>query len=134
MDHLEVHLEFRILVLEGVVAMGGRDKDLLHAMVDKGLDVFLGQRLEELLIAGLADALSAAVLLRAQYPEIYPCLIEDLGRGLGYLLQSRVIAEVAAGEIEDIHPFGEGFYGETLCPVGPGFPVFIEGVALSGKA
>ena len=43
MDDLEVHLELGILVLEGVVAMGGRDQDLLHPVVDKGLDVLLGQ-------------------------------------------------------------------------------------------
>ena len=91
-DDLEVHLEFRVLVLEGVVAMGGRDKDFLHAMVDKGLDVLLGQFLEEFLIAGLADALSAAVLLRAQDPEIDACFLEDPGSRLGYLLESRVIA------------------------------------------
>jgi len=42
MDHLEVHFELRILVLEGVVAMRGRNKDLLHAMVDKRFDIFLG--------------------------------------------------------------------------------------------
>ena len=46
MNDLKVHLEFGILVLEGVVAMGGRNKDLLHAVVDKGLDVFLGQFFE----------------------------------------------------------------------------------------
>ena len=63
MDDLEVHLELRVLVLEGMVAMGRGDKDLLHPVVDKGLDVLPGQLLEEVLIAGLADALAAAVLL-----------------------------------------------------------------------
>ena len=46
MDHLEVHHEFRIFVFEGVVAMGGRNKDLLHPIIDKGFDVFLGQSFE----------------------------------------------------------------------------------------
>ncbi len=63
MDYFKVHLELGILILEGVVAMGGRDKDLFHAMVDKGLDVLLGQFFEQVLIAGLPDTLSAAVLL-----------------------------------------------------------------------
>ena len=46
MNHLKVHPEFRILVLEGVVAMRGRNKDFLHPIIDKGFDVFLGQAFE----------------------------------------------------------------------------------------
>ena len=72
MDHLEAHLELRILVLEGVVAMRGRNKDLLHAIVDKRLDVFLGQFFEELFIAGLADAFSAAILFGTRVSRIQP--------------------------------------------------------------
>ena len=79
--------------------MGGGNQDLFHPMIDKGLDVFPGQAFEQFLIAGLADAFSAAVLLGAQDPEIHPGLVEDRGRGPGDLFQSRVIAEVAAGEI-----------------------------------
>jgi len=42
MNHLEVHLKFGILVLEGVVAMRGRKKDFLHPIFDKSFDVFSG--------------------------------------------------------------------------------------------
>ncbi len=46
MNHLKVHLEFGILVFEGMVAMRGRNQDFLHPMIDKGLDVFPGQAFE----------------------------------------------------------------------------------------
>ena len=42
MNHLKVDLEFGILVLEGVVAMGGRENDLLYTVFDKRFDVFPG--------------------------------------------------------------------------------------------
>ena len=102
-NHLKVHLEFGIFVLEGVVAMRRGNEDLLHSIVDKSLDVFLGQALEQLLIPRLADALSAAAFLGTQDSEIHPGLVEDGRRGPGHFLQSRVIAEVAAGEIQDLH-------------------------------
>ena len=77
-DHLEVHPELRVLVLEGVVAVGRGDQDLLHAVVDEGLDVLSGQLLEERLVAGLADALAAAALLGAQDAESTPALLRIL--------------------------------------------------------
>ena len=129
-NDLKGYLEFRVFVLEGVVTVGRRNKDCLHAMVDKGLDVLPGQFLEEFLIAGLADALAAAVLLLTQDPEIDVRFLEDLDGSLGYLFQPRVIAAVTAGPVEDIHPFLEGFYGKSFCPGCPGLAVFIEGVAL----
>jgi hypothetical protein len=86
MNYLEVHHEFRILVLEGVVAMRGRDKDSLHPIFDESLDVFSGQVFEQSLISCLADAFSAAVFLDTQYPEIYRRPSQDIGRGSGYLL------------------------------------------------
>ena len=85
MDHLKVDLEFQILVLEGVVAMGGSNKDLLHPIFDKSLDVFPGEAFEQCLVARLAYTLTTAILLGTQYPKIYPCLIEDIDRGLSYL-------------------------------------------------
>jgi hypothetical protein len=42
MDYLKAGLEFGILVFEGVKAMRGRKKDLLHPMFDKSFDVFPG--------------------------------------------------------------------------------------------
>jgi len=63
MDHLEIHPELRVFVLEGMVAVGGGHEDLLYTVLDKGLDVFPGQLLEEVLIACLADTLATAVLL-----------------------------------------------------------------------
>ncbi|GAJ20542.1 unnamed protein product [marine sediment metagenome] len=42
MNYLKVDLKFGILVFEGVVAMGRRNKDFLHPIIDKGFDVFPG--------------------------------------------------------------------------------------------
>ena len=46
MNHLKVHHEFRILIFKGMVTMGGRNEDLLHAVINKVLDVFLRQTLK----------------------------------------------------------------------------------------
>jgi len=104
-DHLEVHHELGILVLEGMVAMGGLNKYLLYPVIDKGLDVLFRQLLEQFFIARLPDALPAAVLLGAEDAEIDACLIEYPGGRLGYLFEPRVIAAIAVGEIEDLHAY-----------------------------
>ena len=70
MNDFKVYLKFGILVSKGVKAMGGRNKDLIHPVVDKRLDVFPGQAFKRFLITRLADAFSTAVLLGAQDPEI----------------------------------------------------------------
>ena len=61
----------------------------------------LARRLEEGFIARLTDALTAADLFGTKYAEVDTCLCENSRCGLGYLLQPRIIAGVAAGEVED---------------------------------
>ncbi|MCK7471307.1 MAG: hypothetical protein MZU95_11395 [Desulfomicrobium escambiense] len=80
-DHLEVHLEIRILVLEGVVAVGEETRIFFTPLSIKVLMFSLASLLNSVLIAGLADAFSAAVLLGTQDPEIYPGFLEDLDGG-----------------------------------------------------
>ena len=113
--------------------MGGRNKDLLYAIVDKRFDVFLGQAFEQFFIAGFADAFSTAILFGAQYPEIHPCRFENFRCGNGDLFRSWVIAGVAAGEIQDFHFLGKGFYGKAFCPIRPLFSVFTKGVAFADE-
>ena len=69
MEDLPFSAQLGILVLEGVQAVGRRDDDLLHALAVVQLDVGLGQLLEELFVADLADGLSAAALLIADDAE-----------------------------------------------------------------
>src|SRR3989304_5507277 len=45
-NDFEIDAEFRIFVLEAVIAMRGRNQDFLDAAVDEILDVFLGQMFE----------------------------------------------------------------------------------------
>ena len=65
MNHLKVHLKIRILVLEGVVAMRGRNKNFFYPMIDKGFDIFPGQAFEYILIAGVNDDLAETKPLAA---------------------------------------------------------------------
>src|SRR4030042_2950631 len=99
MHHLEVHHKFGILVLEGMVAMRGRNKDFLPPVIDKSLDIFSGQASEYFLIARLADAFSTATLFDAQYPEIHSRLVKKIGCGLSHFLSSWGIAAIAGGEV-----------------------------------
>ncbi len=67
--------------------------------------------------------------LWSQDPEVDARLIEDLGRGLGYLLQSRVVAGIAAGEVEDLlasskslTPKSSAQFAGLSVPVPRGYP------------
>ena len=126
--------ELGVLVLEGVVAVRRRDQDLLDAVVDEVLDVLLGQALEQLLVAGLADALAAAVVAGAQDAEVDLGLLQQLGRGPGHLLQAGIVGEVAAGEVEVLHPLLERLDPEPLGPLGPVLALLVQRVALGGEA
>src|SRR5207302_5756240 len=50
-DHLVVTAEVRVLVAEGVEAVGAGRDDLLHPVLRQQLDVLLGTLLEQVLIA-----------------------------------------------------------------------------------
>ena len=76
-NHLEVDHELGIFVFEAVVAMRGGDHDFLDATVDKGLDVVLGQPFEQIFIAGLADAFSAAAFPGTQDAKIDSGLVQN---------------------------------------------------------
>jgi len=132
-DDVEAHLELGVLVLEGVVAVGGGDEYLLHARVDEGLYVLPRELLEEVLVARLAYGLPAAHLLLAEDAEADVRLLQDLRRRLGDLLQPGVVAAVAAGEVEVLHPLLEGLDAEPVGPGRAGLPVLVEGVALTGE-
>ncbi len=84
-NDLKVRHKLGIFVLEGMVTMRGRNEDFLYAIIDKSFDIFLGQAFEYVLIAGLADAFSATTFFGAQYPEIYPSLVKNIGRSSRYL-------------------------------------------------
>src|SRR6266540_2743663 len=106
-DDLEIDAELRVFVLERVIAVRGGDQYPLHPVVDERLDVLAGEMLERLLIAGLANALAATTLLRPQDAEIHARLVEDLGGGGRHLLQARVVAEIAAGRVKNLHSLDE---------------------------
>ena len=78
MNHLEVHLELGILVLEGMVAMGGGDQDLLHPAIDKGLDVLLGQRLNTSSSPVLRMLSPQQLSLAPRMPKLTPALLRIL--------------------------------------------------------
>ena len=99
MNDFEIHHELGVFVLEGMVTMGRRHQDPFNAAVDKGLDVFPGKAFEYLLIAGLANALPAAILPGAQNTVVQAGFVQNFGGGPGHFFQSRIVAEVAAGEI-----------------------------------
>ncbi len=134
MNHLEVDLKLGILVLEGVETMRGGNQDLLHPGFDKGLDVLPGQAFEQCFITRLAHTLAAAILLGTQYPEIYSRRVKDTGRGLGDFLQSRIIAGIAAREIEHLRAFGELVHSRVFRPIGPVLRILSPGITDARKA
>jgi hypothetical protein len=121
MHYFEIHTEFGILILERVITMWRRNKDLLHPVVDEGLNIFPGQVPEKCLVTDLTNTLSAAIQLGSQYPEIYPRLAKDIGSGNSHLLRSCVIAGVATWKIKNLCPLGERFDSQILRPIAPLF-------------
>ena len=59
---------------------------------------------------------------------------KDLCRRLGDLFEPRVVAAVAAREVQVLHAFLEGLDAKAIGPLGPGLSVFVKGVALAAKA
>jgi len=83
MNHLEVHLEFGILVLEGVETM--RDETRIFSpRLDKSLDVFLARRLNNASLPALRT-LSPQHISLEPVSKVYPCPVKDIGCGLRYL-------------------------------------------------
>ena len=77
-QHVVVAAELRVLVLDRVEAVrAGRDH-LAHPVGVHHLDVGLGQRLEEVLVAGSPRRVAAAALLFAQDGELDARLLEYL--------------------------------------------------------
>ena len=91
-NHFEVDHKLGIFVFEAVVTMWRRDHDLLHTMIDKFLDIFLGKTLEQIFIASFADTFTAAAFLGAKDPKIDSGLIQESGRGDRHFSHPRVIA------------------------------------------
>ena len=83
--HFKIDHKFGVLIFKGVVAVGRRNQKPFDPIVDKGFNVFFGQAFEQFFIAGFADALSAAILLVAQYAEIDTGLFKDPDGGHSHL-------------------------------------------------
>ena len=95
-DDLVLAAELRVLVLDGVEAVRAGDDDLGRADLVEGLDVLLGEHLEEELVAGPSGRVAGAGLAVAEDREGDPGLVEQLGHGAGGLLGAVLVGAGAA--------------------------------------
>ena len=73
--------ELRVLVLERVEAVRAGGDDLAHAVAIQGLDVALGQHLEQELVADAAGRVAVARFLAAEDRELDARLLQELRGG-----------------------------------------------------
>ena len=136
MDDLEVAAEGRVLVGQGVEAVGAGGDDLLHPGVLEGLDVHPGLLLVEVLVAQPADRVAGAGLLRPEDAEGDPGPVEHPGGGLGPLAGPLVEGAGTAHPVEVLDVVGDGagddrhLEVEASDPVGPLGGAETPGVAL----
>ena len=115
-DHIKMHHEFRIFIFKRMVTMRRGNQNLLHTMIDEGLDILPGHVSEDVFASRLADAFATAVFLVAQNAELDARFVQDVGRGHGHFFHSGIIAEIAAGKVEDFHLLGKRFQGTDPWP------------------
>ena len=102
--------------------------DLLRADLAEGLDVLLGEHLEEELVAGAAGRVTRAGLAVAQDREGHACGVEQLGHRSGRLLGPVLVGAGAAdpeqvvdlGGVGDVLAQDLDLEGQVLGPVHPG--------------
>ena len=106
--HVVVAAELRVLILDGVEAVGARRNNLAHSVGVHQFDVHLGQRLEQVLVAGTAGGVAAATLFLAQDGELDARLLEYLCQRPGDALVAGVERAEAADPVKDLE---EGTFG-----------------------
>ena len=120
--------ELRVLVLDGVEAVRAGDDDLGRADLVEGLDVLLGEHLEEELVAGAAGGVAGAGLAVAEDRRSEtPGGVEQLGDGAGRLLGAVLVGAGAADPEEVVDLVGGldvladmlDLEGQVLGPVDP---------------
>ncbi len=71
---------------------------------------------------------------RAQYAEFHPGLVEDVDGRARDPLAPRVVAEIASGEVQEFHAFGERLDAQPRRPVGAVLSFFAQRIAVAGEA
>ena len=139
--------ELRVLVLEGVEAVGAGHDDLAllrrHALehLAQLLDVLLGEHLEQELVARAAGGVAGAALGLRQDGVLHAGGVQHLGDGLGGLLGVVVVRAGAADpeevlgvvEVVDVlapHGHDDAVLADLVDPVGAGGGVLAPRVAL----
>ena len=139
--------ELRVLVLEGVEAVGAGHDDLAllrrHALehLAQLLDVLLGEHLEQELVARAAGGVAGAALGLRQHGVLHAGGVQHLGDGLGGLLGVVVVRAGAADpeevlgvvEVVDVlapHGHDDAVLADLVDPVGAGGGVLAPRVAL----
>ena len=127
-DHLVVAAEVWVLVGQRVEAVGAAGDDLGDAGLVQGLDVLLGEGLEDVLVADPARRVTGAALAGAEDREIHIRGLEHLGRGLRGLACPLVERRGTADPVEVLGSGVTGF--EDLDPQ-VGRPVGALGLRLA---
>src|SRR5712691_1983283 len=131
-DDAEVAVEVRVLVADRVEAVGACRDDLLEAVALQGLDVPLGEGLEEVLVADAAGRLARALLLGAQDGEVHASCLEEPHDRAGDFPVPLVEGAVAPHPVEVLGLAHVGHQPDAQVPgpVSPGLPGELPGVAV----
>ena len=105
-DHLVGATDLRVLVLQRVEAVRTGDDDLRRAGLVEGLDVLLGQHLEQELVARAAGGVAGAALAVAEHRERHPGGMQQLGHRAGGPLRP-VLQGAGAADPEQVVDLGQ---------------------------
>ena len=116
-DHVVVAVEVRVLVAQGVEAVGAGGDDgalpLRHALEHgvEGADVLLGEHLEQKLVAGAPGGIAGAGLALGEHRELHTRGVEEFDDGAGRL-DRLIVVGTGAADPEEV--FGVAEVGDVL--------------------
>ena len=105
-EDLALPAQPRVLVLEGVEGVGIHDHEALELVLVEGLDVLLGEELEEAALPGQAGRVAVAPFLGAEDREVDAEGRHDPGHRPGGVLAAGVVAGVVRHVPQDVHRAG----------------------------
>ena len=115
----KIAAEIGVILLDAVIAVRTDGDDLLHAVAVHDVDIGLGQRLEEILVAGTHRGIAAAAFFRSQNAEADAGFLENFRESNRDFLAA-VVKRTGAAHVEqvlDIGILGQRLDADFLGPV-----------------
>jgi len=108
MPNSKVSSQLRILIFEGIEAMGARRDDLLHVVGVEDLDVLEGQHLEEEVVPGTFGGVACTAFFGTEDTPPDASGLKEPDKSPGYPLRSVIKAGRTTHPIQNLRFFAGG--------------------------